>query len=414
MASFELVVTAFLAIALAASIFSSKTKAPYTIILVLFGIAIAGSSLSSILNINLLYDSLIGGGLFVGVVLPPLLFETMMNIRYDEFRATFTPAIRLATAGVVIATIVGGLLLWQVARLPLLSAFIFSSIIAPTDTATVLEIFRRVRLPRKLSTLMEVEAGFNDATGITIFTIIVTSIGVSSLSLFQAGLKFAEILGGGVAVGILVALGAHFLSRLVEDPMSQTMVTITAVYGSYTAAQALSVSGLVAVAIAGLFYGNSTIRTWVRPQTTRTVRSFWRIMAFIANSLAFLFVGLSTSLSKIIADLVPIGIAFSAVIIARVSAVYPLLGISRRDGEPIPRTWKNIAMLGGIRGALSIALAASLPATIPARDTIVSLVLGVAFLSIIFQGFLLSRYIRNKFPKRTAPRGVQALLTPES
>ncbi len=411
MASFELVVTAFLAIALAASIFSSKTKAPYTIILVLFGIAIAGSSLSSMLNINLLYDSLIGGGLFVGVVLPPLLFETMMNIRYDEFRSVFGPALRLATIGVAIATVVGGVLLWQIVHLPLISAFVFSSIIAPTDTATVLEIFRRAKLPRKLSTLIEVEAAFNDAAGLAIFAVIITSIGVSSESLVSASISFARIFAGGALLGLAVALGAHFVSRLVEDPMSETMVTITTVYGSYTAAQALGVSGLVAVAIAGLYYGNSTIKTWVRPHTTRTVRNFWRIMAFIANSLAFLYIGLSTNLATIRADLVPIGIAFSTVIIARLSSVYSLLGISRVDGEPIPRTWKNIAMLRGMRGALSIVLVASLPTTFPSRDLVTSMVLGVAFLSITLQGFLLSRYINRKFPKRTAPRGVEALLT---
>jgi monovalent cation:H+ antiporter, CPA1 family len=414
--SFEFVITAFLAISLTASIISSKTRAPYTIILVLFGLGIAGTSLSSILGINLLTDRLIGGGLFVGIVLPPLLFETMMNIRYDEFRAVFRPALRLATVGVVIATVVGGLLLWQIVQLPLISAFVFSCMIAPTDTATVLEIFRRAKLPRKLSTLMETEAAFNDATGIIIFSIITTSIGVSSQSLVQASIGFGEKFGGGVLVGFAIALGAQFLSRIVTDPMSETMITITTVYGSFTVADAFGFSGLVAVSIAGLYYGNSTVKTWVRPQTTRTVRNFWRIMAFIANSLAFLFVGLSTDLARIRADLVPIGIAFGAVILARVSSVYPLLGTSRIDGEPIPRSWQNVAALGGMRGALSIALVASLSdpsisGKIPSIDLISSLVLGVAFLSIILQGILLSRYISRKFPRRTPQRGVQALLT---
>src|SRR5215471_15465800 len=230
MPSFEFVITAFLAISLAASIISSRIRIPYTLILVVFGLGIAGSSLSSILSVNLLYDSLIGGGLFVGLVLPPLLFETMMNIRYDVFRSVFRPALRLATIGVVIATVVGGLLLWRIAQLPLISAFVFSSMIAPTDTATVLEIFRRAKLPRKLSTLMETEAAFNDAAGIIIFTIVLTSIGVSSESLIQASISFATIFGGGVLVGVLVALGSRVLSRLVSDPMSETMVTITTVY----------------------------------------------------------------------------------------------------------------------------------------------------------------------------------------
>jgi monovalent cation:H+ antiporter, CPA1 family len=400
MASLEFIISAFLAISLAASIISNKGRVPYTIVLVLFGLALAGSSFSTILGVNLLYDSLIGGGLFVGLVLPPLLFETTMNIRFEEFRSVATSALRLATIGVVIATVAGGLFLWQIVQLPLISSFLFASIIAPTDTATVLEIFRRTKLPRKLSTLMETEAVFNDATGITIFTIILTSLGVSQLSLVQAVISFVEIFGGGVLVGLLVALGAHFLTRIVTDPMSETMITITTVYGSYTVAVALGFSGIVAVAVAGLYYGNSTMKSWVLPQTTRTVRNFWRIMAFIANSLAFLYIGLSTDMAKIRADLLPIGLAFTAVTIARFSSVYPLLGTSRIDGEAVPRSWKNVAMLGGMRGALSIALVASLPASIPSRDLITSMVLGVSFISIVIQGPLLSRYVHRKFPRK--------------
>src|SRR5213594_1069074 len=108
MPSLELVVAGFLTVALAASIISSKSKAPYTLVLVFFGLIIASSSLSTLLNVNFLYDRLIGGGLFVGLVLPPLLLETTMSIRYEEFRSVARPALRLATIGVVIATLAGG------------------------------------------------------------------------------------------------------------------------------------------------------------------------------------------------------------------------------------------------------------------------------------------------------------------
>ncbi len=193
MPSLELVVAGFLAVALAASIISSKAKAPYTLVLVFFGLIIASSSLSTLLNVNFLYDRLIGGGLFVGLVLPPLLFETTMSIRYEEFRSVARPALRLATIGVVIATLAGGLFLWLIAQLPFPTSFVFAAIISPTDTATVLEIFRRAHLPRKLTTLMETEAVFNDATGITIFTIITTSLGVTTLNLYAAATTFLTI-----------------------------------------------------------------------------------------------------------------------------------------------------------------------------------------------------------------------------
>src|SRR5438094_8076161 len=117
MPSFEVIITAFLAISLTASIISSRTRTPYTIVLVLFGLSIAGSYLPSLLGVNLLYDNLIGGGLFVGLVLPPLLFETMMNIRYVDLRSLVRPALRLASVRSLLPTIVGGLVLVQVAAL---------------------------------------------------------------------------------------------------------------------------------------------------------------------------------------------------------------------------------------------------------------------------------------------------------
>src|SRR5207245_9917395 len=108
------------------------------------------------------------------------------------------------------------------------------------------------KLAPKSSNLLETESVFNDATGITTFTLLLTSLDVSRLSLIDAAVSFASIFGGGVIVGLLVALGAHLLSRIVTDPMSETMITITTVYGSYTVASALDFSGIVAVAIAEL------------------------------------------------------------------------------------------------------------------------------------------------------------------
>src|SRR5213592_526421 len=107
MPSFEVIITAFLAISLTASIISSRTRTPSAIVLVVSGLAIASSYLPNLLGVNLLYYNLIGGGLFVGLVLPTRLFETMMNTRYEDLRSVVRPALRLATVGVLIATIVG-------------------------------------------------------------------------------------------------------------------------------------------------------------------------------------------------------------------------------------------------------------------------------------------------------------------
>ena len=153
-------ITGFLAIVFIALFVSTRAKLPYTVVLVFVGIALVLASNTLFLNGGTIatiitqirtamgqLSSGANGGLFIGLVVPPLLFEAMLHIGSKDLRAIFRPAIILATFGVVIATLVGGLVLWLIAGLPMLVSFLFAAVISPTDTATVLEIFRRVKVP---------------------------------------------------------------------------------------------------------------------------------------------------------------------------------------------------------------------------------------------------------------------------
>lgn len=367
--------------------------------LVVLGIALATSSASSVFGVDLIFNNLVGGGYFVALILPPLLFEAMMNVRSSELRSVINPALALATLGVMISTVVAGLALWTLAAIPLSTAFVFGALIAPTDTATVLEVFRRVRVPAKLSALLETEAGLNDATGIVVFSVVLASVTVSRPSPLDAAGQFALLLGGGAAVGLLVGFGSEVLSSLVDDSLSETIITIVCVYGSYSLASYLGVSGLIAVAAAGLYFGNLTMQTTMVQKARGTVKSFWAIIAFVANSVAFLFIGLSTDVAQLVAGALAIGVAFLAVNLARAASVYPILGLFSAAKTKIPLSWRNMAMLGGMKGALSIVLLASIPSSVEQRDTVTTMVLGVAFLSITLQGAVLFRYADSRFPK---------------
>ncbi len=388
---------------LVGSIVSRRVRLPYTMILVFLGIAIASLSISSLTGIDTLYSGILGNS-FVALVLPPLLFESMMNIRSSELKTAIRPAILMATVGVVLATIVGGLLLWKLAGLPVYEAFLFSSLISPTDTASVLEIFKRLRVPRKLAALMDAEAAFNDATGLIVFSIILASGSSSSLANFQfasPALNFAILLGGGVIVGLLLGFGAEIISSMISDSLSETILSISMVYGSYAISTALGFSGLVSVAVTGLYYGNLTLRTVVRPLSKEQVKTFWGVVAFMANSVAFLYIGLNTNIFKLYASMQLILVAYAAVIAARIAVVYPIMTFFGRLAERT-RRWKNVAVLGGMRGAISVAIVASIPvAAISAqiRSTLLTMVLGVVFLSIVIQGPSLARYIRRAFPE---------------
>jgi monovalent cation:H+ antiporter, CPA1 family len=413
MPSAETIIAGFLVLTVVASIVSRRIHIPYTVFMVVLGIALASLSASSIFGVNLIFNNLVGGGYFVALILPPLLFEAMINVRSTELRSVINPALALATVGVLISTVVAGLALWTLAGIPLGTAFLFGALIAPTDTATVLEIFRKVKVPAKLSALLETEAGLNDATGIVVFSVVLASVTSSQPSPLGATTHFAVLLGGGAVVGLLVGFGSELLSSFVDDSLSETIITVVCVYGSYSLATYLGVSGLIAVAVAGLYFGNLTMQTTMVQKARGTVKSFWQIVAFVANSVAFLFIGLSTDIAQLAAGALAIGVAFLAVSIARAASVYPILGAFSTAGSKIPPSWRNVAMLGGMKGALSIVLLASIPSSVGQRDTVTTMVLGVAFLSITLQGSLLFRYADSKFPKsrKSTEREADAKLT---
>jgi Na+:H+ antiporter len=422
-ATIELVLTAFVVVMLISRVLSLKARVPYTLVLVFVGLGIAALTTLPALGSNALldevrgaasqmkslYTALVNGGLFVGLVVPPLIFEAMMNVSAADLRAVVRPTIVLATVGVVISTLVGGIVLWQIAGLSPVVSFLFAAIIAPTDAVTVLEVFRRINVPSKLSTLIQTEAAFNDATGIVAFSIVLSSIAIPKVSVLYAAGLFGYTIAGGALLGIAVAYGASRLSAALEDSLAQITLSVATVYGSYVLATALGVSGLISVAVVGLYFGNVTIRARMGTEMKTSLLSFWQVAAFLGNSVAFLLIGFETNLVALSQSAFLILIAYLGIVIARAASVYPILGIFNQIGYKIPFSWSNTAMLGGIRGALSIALAASLGAVtvVSSSDvqTISTMVLGVAFLSIVIQAPLMARYAKRRFATQLTLEG---------
>ena len=229
MPSIELVLSAFLLLTFIAAIISMRLKVPYTLVLILTGVSITaivallsiqGSPIQApmqnvISEIQSFYNLLIqggGGGLYVGLIVPLLIFAAMIHIRGNDLRSVIKPLFALATIGVLIATAVTGLILWKIVGLSPYVSFLFSALIAPTDVVTVLEIFRRVKVPSKLATLLDTEATFNDATAIIVFTIILSSIGLQKINLISSFFSFGYSLGAGVLIGLGVAFAGEVRS----------------------------------------------------------------------------------------------------------------------------------------------------------------------------------------------------------
>src|SRR6476659_1597149 len=179
----DYVVLVFLGTIFIASLVESRTKIPYTMMLVVLGIILSLVSLM----INGLDQIKLDPKLIIDFVIPPLIFEAMMRIDYKDFMKVKISVLLLATIGVVITTIIVGLLLIYVAHLPFQLAFIFAALISPTDAAIVIKTFKILKVPRLLSTILEMESSFNDATGIIIFTLVVGIVFGSTSSPINTG-----------------------------------------------------------------------------------------------------------------------------------------------------------------------------------------------------------------------------------
>ncbi len=410
--STEYLIPVFLVTIFIASLISSKIKIPYTMVLVGVGIAISLSHFTGFNFVNIAQFK-VDPKLILYFIVPPLIFEAMMKVKHEEFKQVQISSLLLSTVGVLLATLVGGFLLVYVAGLPYIVSFAFAALIAPTDAAIVIEVFKRIRTPKLLSTLMESEASFNDATGVIIFSSIIAIaaaqgstletqnvVGGINVNIVEQLEHFALVFFGGIAVGLAISAAAHRLHKLLDDPFSETALSVAVMFGSVVVANSLGMSGLIAAAVAGLYYGNVIMKSEkiMIPKVRMFTSNFWEMIAFFANSLAFLYLGLSMDLVRISQNLPLIMLAFVVVLAARAVSTYPILRLTNKfTKENIPRTWRNVVWIGGMRGALSVALVATLPES-EFKQTLQTITFGVVLASLIIQYPVLARYIKKAFP----------------
>lgn len=406
----EYVIPVFLITIFLATLIATRVKIPYTMILVAIGISISildftGHGIPNISGFK------VDPKLILYFVIPPLIFEAMMRIDREHFKTVRISSLLLSTVGVGVATIVGGLLLSYLAGLPTIVAFAFAALIAPTDAAIVIEVFKRVKVPIQLATLMESEASFNDATGAIIFSSIIAvsvaqgtflspSTTAINVNILEAIGRFAIVFFGGIGIGIGLAVGSQFLHRLLEEPFSETALSVAVLFGSVVIANSLGLSGLVAAAAAGLWFGVIMRKPHIISEKVRAyTTNFWEMIAFFANSVAFLYLGLSMDIIRIGQNLPLIALAAIIVLAARAASTYPILAATNRfTKEKTAGAWRHVIMIGGMRGALSVALVATLPES-EFKEILKTITFGVVLSSLIIQYPVLSRYIKKAFPE---------------
>ena len=360
-------------------------RLPYTIALVIGGLLVGVTGIG---------PYVLTQELILFVFLPPLLFEGAIHFEITDLRKNLRPIGILALPGLFVAAFISGFLIRKITGLPMATALLVGVMISPTDPISVLALFKRLGVPRRLSMIVEGESVFNDGTGIVLYGVLSGIVTSGAFDPVSSVLLFFKVVIGGLVTGLVLGqIAFHVLKRL-DDRVLEVLITIILAYSSFIIAEhTLHVSGVMAVVACGIVVGNQGARYAMSPTTRIAIKNFWEIAAFIINSLIFLLIGTRIHPSELIAILPSILAVFLVIVAARAVGCYPLMGALNFFGERVPGKWIHVINWGGIHGSIPIALALGLP-EIAQRDYIISLVFGVVFLSLTVQGLTMAPLVR--------------------
>jgi CPA1 family monovalent cation:H+ antiporter len=300
----------------------------------------------------------------------------------------------LSNAGVLIAAFATGYLVHWLIGLPLLIALVFGSLISATDPISVLAIFKDLKVEKRLSLIMEGESLLNDGTAVVLFEILLGASTAERLSVPKGVGLFALAVAGGAVLGSTLGYLASWVTEMVDDPQIEITLTTILAYGSYLLAYHLHLSGVIATACAGLVLGNFGVKNGMSERTRIAMHSFWEYVSFVMNSLVFLLIGLEIHVHSLSENWIAVLLAVVAVLVGRALSVYMLVPLSNCFAQKIPLRWQHVAVWGGLRGALALALALSLNSTFPYREQILNLSFGVVIFSIVVQGLTMKPLLR--------------------
>ncbi|MDX2186406.1 MAG: Na+/H+ antiporter [Opitutaceae bacterium] len=350
--------------------------------------------------------------------LPPLLFADGWLMPLREFVRAKLPILTLAIGLVVFTTVAVGLVAWAlVPGLPLAMAFALGAIVSPTDAVAVNAITQRLRVPARLSTVLNGESLMNDATGLVGFKFALAAVVAGSFSFAQASGQFLLVAIGGFGVGLAVAYGVGLARDLLRrfrsaEPAVEITLSLMTPFAAYLLAEALGLSAILAVVAAGLYSGwRDPVRMDV--ETRRSAFTAWELLLFWLNGAAFVLLGLQSPalLAAVRGQFSTLqligftGAVAGTAILARLVWVFAGMYFTRLlsgvcSSETRPATTLVIGW-AGMRGTVTLAAALSIPvalpdgAPFPGRDIVIFLAFGVIVVTLLLQGTTLQALIQR-------------------
>lgn len=416
-----------------------RFRFPYTVALVLAGLLLAISPTYLPLHFGASKE-LISSEIILAFFVPPLVFEGALQIDWKRFQSNLSPILLMAVLGVVIGTlIVSGVVsaisggfgalseemvppaLRDFPVLPVSATLAFGALISATDPVAVIAFFRSLGVGKRLGILVEGESLLNDGTSIVIFNLALAMgtaalVGGSATATELSTLPFAiwvfcKVSIGGLIVGFLVGKLAEILFKSTDNRLVETTITIPVAFGSYVLAEQLEFSGILSVVAAGI-YLSTVIPANTSPTTKIALYNFWEVTSFIVTSLIFLIIGWVIDIRQFLSpqNLALVFAAVLAVVLARALVVYgisaftnfvlsPLGGRWRTSRvSQIPVSYQHVMFWGGMRGAISLALALSLSPNEfgpGVGEQLRLMTFGVVLFTLLVQGTTIEKLIKK-------------------
>jgi len=399
----ELILICLVVVALLA-IVARRTRIPHPILLTIGGVILA--LIPGLPEIHLEPE------LVFNLFLPPLLYPAAVYTSWRDFRTNLRPILLMATVLVLITMAATASLFPALTGLPLAVGFVFGALISPPDAVAALSFTQNLRVPRKIIVILEGESLVNDATSFISFRFAVAAVMTGSFSLGHASLRFLFVAVGGVCVGLAVGWLATQVQKRLDDPPVQTMFSLLTPYIAYFSGERLHVSGILAVVIAGMYYGWRVPRILSGRMRLQAV-PVWEMVLFILNGILFMLIGLQ--LPQVIRALAP-GSAFQVatlavlvllvIVLVRFGWIFAATYLPRFFSRTLRRKnripWQQTALMAwtGMRGADSLAGALAIPFLLPngepfpGRNLILLVTFCVIFATLVLQGLTLAPLVR--------------------
>lgn len=393
---------------------------PYTVVLLMIGFAVGAlvdvdaevPGHHGTLERAIAMGVAITPDLIIFVFLPALVFESAFSLEFDGFLRNLGAILVLAVPALIVCTVLTALavhvLTAQSWAWSIPAGLVFGALISATDPVAVVAILRELGAPKRLATLVEGESLLNDGTAIVVFNVLlgllVTSAsGAEKLDITAAMLEFFKVVAGGVLVGLtLGVITSSWHSRTFNDALVEITLTVVCAYLAMVVAEGLlHVSGVIALVTAGLWMGAAG-QSRISPQVLHFLHAFWELLAYIANTVIFLLVGLLLGSQFDVAGpraFAIIGVTYVAIMAIRTLTMFAFKPLIGRVADPVDTRETLVTSWSGLRGAVSLALALvvagrqDLP--IDLRHQVLLLTAGVVFLTIVINGGTMGRVLMH-------------------